>query len=553
MKQNISILQFIKEERWNILVLLLISLGAYGTLIFNWVILADEWARANAPLSQFNTAIAVGRWALALIWRISADNLFAPSCNSLVAFSIIIISSLFIAVQLGATRPAEKVLFSSLLFINPILTTHFLFSSHHIPIAIGFLTSALFLIVTKRLVELTRETPKTSNVYVYVLVGSLLLCFVTGIRQSFFLLNTVLLIAVLIEEALSQPKNPRNVAHPTIYLLLTAALGFILWFAIWRLAQKFFQVTDGTLHPAYQFSSSLVSSLSELQAAFLSVIHYFVQYLTQPQPLWPISVKMVFLMLLITYLSGIMVRIKTERENRCRLIWQIVPLLLLMFLAPWAIGMIRTQDTSFRYTALLGLAPIYPIMFLGALSAHRGKKASTIIVGITAIMALLLIQQQSAGVFTVKLSNEREVHTLNRMINRIEAHPNFSKIKQPYRLNLIGTQSPSTENDSLFWIPSGPAMSLGPATMNLYNRWLPWKLNFLMKREQGPMIRQWNKHQFRNFKKNTTEEIYQQTLTEIRDSAPWPSANSVKIIGDQVFLVLSKEKWLQNMILRQLK
>jgi hypothetical protein len=279
----------------------------------------------------------------------------------------------------------------------------------------------------------------------------------------------------------------------------------------------------------------LVRDSAGIAAAVRRFASHFTQFAFAEQHLWPRGVKWVFLAVFLVYAGTLFKRAWMERGGRLLRTLTLTLILAGFLVAPWALGLVRTVD-SYRYTALLGLLPVYPIVFAQTLSlvARRTLRAG-VLLGASWIVFSFIFFQNVAAIAT-HTTNQRDLAVAGRMLARLEAHPDFAEFASHERQDvfLVGRLTYDFYDDVPFQhVTQGPMRSsiVGCGVFNCQ----PHRFDSLMLFVDYPSRR---RYRVFDLKKLEGTEDASAIARSVLGASEWPAPGSVLIADDRAFIVL---------------
>jgi hypothetical protein len=106
-------------------------------------------------------------------------------------------------------------------------------------------------------------------------------------------------------------------------------------------------------------------------------------------------------------------------------------LLLAVIVLPWGLNFVRLNPVTHRYTALLGVAPVYPLICIYAYQTANGKLKTVFGVFITFIIFTFALMNNAAGLAT-HLGNQRDLHMTSSILSSVKARAGNANIKRVY-------------------------------------------------------------------------------------------------------------------------
>jgi hypothetical protein len=261
---------------------------------------------------------------------------------------------------------------------------------------------------------------------------------------------------------------------------------------------------------------------------------YFTQFAVGEQHLWPRQVKWVFVAIFLAYLTFLFQGLPSDRSSKVARTVSLIVVLTAFLLAPWILGLVRTAD-GYRYTALVGLLPVYPAVFAQTMSlARRTALRFAILLAASWIIFSFVFFQNVAAVATYT-TNQRDLAVATRMLARLESHPDFPAFSSYERQSvlLIGRLSYRSK-DVPFQHQAPDPMSTSIVNCGVFNC-QPGRFRHLMRFVDYP-----SKRFYDSFELQHLDDLPDRSAiaSSILAASTWPGPDSVLISGDRAFIVL---------------
>jgi Glucosyl transferase GtrII len=431
-----SHLKSLLEERAVISIVVILSLCAYGFLAVQHTVAGDEWAAFHLTDYQDVWSIQIGRWMAPLVRHILADNALAPTVTlSIFIFGQLI--SFLICVRVIGLKDSFAVfgLLATTMFF-PFWAEAVNFRLLHGQLALGLLFSVSYGAVGWRAF---RFLACDRNLMVGILLtglGAIFFSFANSLYQGVGQFGLILIFAAAINRlVLAAPP----IGAKQISVLVIVVAGIILFgSAMYALevaaTQWIFKIPPAS--GDYALSESVVGTIPEMTENVRRALAYMGAFLFYPTHLFPISTKVIFLAVLTTVISTVII----FSQGAWLKFGLALICLLGIFAAPWAIGLVRTPN-SYRYLAIISASLCYGAIFGLALEHCRIPLIrGALQLGTIAVVLIFVFQQNMASVITFE-NNRRDVAVTNRLLARIENLPEYRLIdrSQPVTLVPVGT------------------------------------------------------------------------------------------------------------------
>jgi hypothetical protein len=412
-----------------------LAVVAYGFIAFSHTMAGDEWTSFQTERYQHLWSIQIGRWVAPIIWSLLGDNALAPT------FTI----TLFVCAQMFAFLLAARVigLRSAFAVFALMATSAFFpfwaeavnFKLLHSTFAFGLPMSCL---AGTAMWLAWRESAAGKRLVAaaWVLSAAVGLSLVLSTYQGLSQFAIILFLAAILNRIVLRAGEPPSLreAVSLVYILVgTVVLGAALYWAEVAITQEIYGTSP--LQGQYALGDSLIGSWNDLSMSVSRLVSYNRSFLVSPNHLFPFASKLLFLVTLAVVVHRV-TRVAPSSITR----WVLLVVCLVgMFVAPWAIGLIRVPF-SYRYIALASAALLY-----GAVVGIANEwSAAPFLRGVVRVCSILIVvifvfEQNSASLITYE-NNRRDLAITNRLLARIESDPHYRSIdpSKPVRLLVYG-------------------------------------------------------------------------------------------------------------------
>jgi hypothetical protein len=414
----------------------------------------------------------------------------------------------------------------------------FNFKINHLATGFGVLSAAVAVALSHSVVALDDRPLRHPANAGRLAAASVLLLLASSCQQSLFLFAVTVLLASAIHLVSTRPgpqrftSSARRAALVYPVVLSTALIAY----AITTVAVRYLLRLDaGDLKAQYAFSASLVRDSAGFAVSLRRFWDYFSQFAFAEQHLWPRGVKWVFLVIFLAYASLLFERSRMEPRGRLARTTTLVLLLGGFLVAPWALGLVRTPD-SYRYTALLGLLPVYPAVIAQTMGlVGRRRLRIGLVLAASWILYGFVFFQNVAAIAT-HTTNQRDRAVAGRMLARLEAHPDFAAFAGHERqyVFLVGLLSYDFHEDVPFQHLTRGPMGSSIVNCGVFNC-QPERFEPLMRFVDYPSQRRYGELTLKHLERS---KVSSGTAASILAASEWPSPGSVLIEEDQAFIVL---------------
>lgn len=523
----------LRSNREALLAVGVLAAIAYGVLAFHLTLAGDDWSAVLDPQGKHQSFVSLGRWMTVLLWKIFGDGLFAPTFTLALFVAGAITGAFVLARTLGLEGRAEVFVFTSLFAFCPVLAEQAVFKSNHVSLGVGLLLASLAVALATS--ALRKRLAGAPGAWPAALGAAGLMTLAVGNQQSLLLFGLAgcagAALAVRAEDS-GRPALAFARAASLVYGL-TCVLGGALYWVVTALVQAAVGVEPRT---SGKYSAALIENGEQFARNLDRFSEHLFQFLVEPQHLWPGAAKAVFGALLAgavyyTWKNARAAQRNSASEGLLRL-----ALAATVLIAPWLLGLVRRPENSYRYTALLGLVPLYPITFALLMRARPGpRRRGQALVLAGAVVAMFVFQQNAASVATLT-SNWRDLALSQRILARIEAHPAYASLPEEHEIVLVG-QLPDADDGPPFSLRSRGPMDASVVQAAVYSE-QPHRFRAIMAFCDYPN----EGRTFSTLTAKTLQQLGPQRLAQVRaalrQARPWPAWEAVQFAGDRVFVVL---------------
>jgi hypothetical protein len=263
---------------------------------------------------------------------------------------------------------------------------------------------------------------------------SLFVAFALSIYQIFLNIISITICFSLIFEVFIQYRsnhsiNWRKTIVETKLLprLITTIGGVILYLAANKIVQYLLHITP-TSRSQFISLHDISSRLAEVKALLIKVF-------TSPEPILPGALKILLFSLLLFAIIVSIEKIFSLRTNKNRLSSLVVFLVLLSAATLSIIGVILPMQDWWPVPRVLSAISIFWAGIVSLAYLNSGKLSRPMVVVLSSVV-LFAFAGINNHIFTDQLRvNMRDFHKANRIIMRMENHPDFPKVK---RVAIVG-------------------------------------------------------------------------------------------------------------------
>lgn len=534
------LLAYVRANRDSILLLGILSLATYGFLAFNLTLAGDDWYLVRNPSLELDTYIPVGRWMRPLILKAFFDGRFAPSFTLFGWLVCMMAGTILLAQVTGARKPTEVFLFSALLIFSPVHAELVNFKHSHLMIGFGFVCAAASVFVLHGVA--TAEARRGRDTYLQAGVAGLLLLLSLGIQQSFILFALMFFIASTIAILVGDDDAASGAALRALKIYTTVCfIAVAAYFAVTKSLQMYFDFP--LFERGYALESSLVRDAQQLASTVNQFLNHLLVFFFREQHLWPMTAKALFLILLVVYLYALArkvfaLRHKGGRRARNAAIGM-TALLTGLVVTPWFLGLVRLPF-SYRYNGLIGLTPFYPIVVVQTLTMVTSRAVRYGVIACAAGIVMTFSYFQNVASLAVYTTNKRDHFTAERILSRIENHEGYRILSEHETLEvvLVGRFPQDHEPPFNDFIP-GADMGDSIVNCGVFNCQTT-RIAELMAFVEYPSAQRRYRAWSADILTSLTESERARTLDTLLKARAWPDYEAIQILGNRVFVILSK-------------
>jgi len=364
-----------KEAKYGIIAVFVFA--TYGFAAFNLTLAGDDWYifHQSQPMQEF--FVQINRWGALVLWKVFyGDSIVAPLSISILIVSLIVVS-MRLCKLLDITDPIHQIVFCCLFLACPILIEHIQFKINHVLLAFCLLAS---IISIERLLN-----AKPTVIDYLISVTLLTLAFGTLQVTSVFFASIVIFIALDRFTLTGKYKPHIQKIFPMAGVALIALLFSLL---IGTVLKSVFDIPDvkaadiHSLHLVHDLASAIDS------VAMFSI--YVVNFYIGDQAGWSMFPKLIFLTILVLFLRKIL-----SGSKQFTTVLVTLGLVVLFLLLPFALGLVRTSWSSYRYTAMFPLMLIYPLIIGVVLRDCRDRNLTKVVLIFAGIILLQFSQSHN--------------------------------------------------------------------------------------------------------------------------------------------------------------
>ena len=426
---------------------LVVCLGllTYGFTAFNLSLVMDNWKLVHDPFCHARWFVRIGRWGNVVIWALAQHNLFAPAVTLLSALVLSVLGVRALAPIFRVEGFGGTLIFAGLLVLCPMLSEHFAYRSNHLGLGCTIWLTCLAFAGGVRWACAPRRR------WVGLAVPVLLLTFAVGTMQVAILFYFVLAAFYLMERVIAQER----IRAVGAVLALLGALGLSLSLLVGAALRLALGLSLPV--PSHSYALHLVSSFADLGVTVQRTGRLIAEFLLQEQHLWPAEVKWIFLLML-AFVAYHAVRAAGPGRRLAAL-----SLLAAVLVLPWGLCLVRLEENSYRYTALLGVVPICPLVCARAYRLARGRLRTAMGAGIAFMVLTFALMNNAAGL-AIHVTNQRDLHTTAALLSRVQTAAGVSPVSACY---LMGRLPP--DEKAPFSLATEGLMRTSAAQCGVYN------------------------------------------------------------------------------------
>jgi len=394
---------------------------SYAYPAVNLMFAGDDWHALITPRFQYETAVAMGRWAQVIFYVLSFDKSFMLPLTLILFITSIIICSVLILDLGKISNTFFATLVIGLWVTNPVWAEPMSFKILHIPFAFG-LFSAVFGVY---LAAKYRSGRNLFNKKIDI-IAVFLIAFSASIYQPFILIAGMVMVldiylSVIVHKQISTWKSLlQRVLHWTV-MILTAILLFVLGVYLVQALSGIELTSSG----GYSMANSLPRNFQQFLPAFNRFGIYLGQFLFQQQHLWPLWTKVVLWMLIIMPLVHVSITPTKPGKKSLMLVVAILAVVSLLII-PFAIGLIRVPN-SYKYNSLMGLAAVMPMLLVLQKKQITGKLSKFFFIPLF-LTILTFVGSHNRAAVALKLLNQSDLSLTQRILSNLEHNDDFLRL-----------------------------------------------------------------------------------------------------------------------------
>ena len=533
-------LEDLNNFKFVFLLLFLLSIVAYGFLAFNLTLTGDDWSLIYEPLGHVRWFLSIGRWGNVLLWLLFQKNIFAPALTLFMSCALFIFSGYTACKLLDIRNRFDRLLFISLFLFSPVLAEPFNYKHYHIGIGVSVFLTVLSLYFIRKVFE-EKTNLKSIISSKYLIYSILMLTFSFGTFQGAALLFLCATFAFLLVRMLKEDKI-QTLVRVSLIIFSIGLISVFLSLVITKIIQILYNITP-TEEVYYEYS--LVNSFSDIVFTVKRFLSYFHQFLFRDQYLWPLSIKVIFLIFLLTFLTSFILRLRKQTKFNIIKSLFFLLLLILFFVSPWILGLLRMPGNTYRYNALLGLIMVYPFIIIYTIKLVENTKLKFILRILSVYIVISFMLLQNVASLSTYTNNLRDLHMATNILSRVEMlneNNDFKKLyifgnvkdrtKYPFRYEKIGKIRPMNSS------------SLERSILNAQIFRLEHLMGLISFRDKEDFIGVETNSITWEFLLRVTrsnDENKKKFLKEAQKSDIWPKKNSIVFIGEIVIVFLDKD------------
>jgi len=432
----------IKPYVFQIIVSVVLILITYGFSAFNLLLVGNDWVALYDKEFGLLWSIRIGRWFQVVVWKIFANNAFAPPFTLFGSIGLLALSAWITTRVLRLRNIWSVFLFVHLFILFPIWAEPMGFKMVHLTLAFGVLFGVIHgaLAVKAAQSALSKGTFKGTRTTLLICTSALFFALSASCYQPSTLFGPMVFVASFMGTLLQTDREADYGRVFIAYFLVSIAilpLGGILYYSGVQASFKISSLQE-LERGRYILFHSLRSSFTEYQEGFSNAWRYFKHFLFRPQHLFPMIPKYMFLAAL-TILGALVLerafKLKTLKK-KIVFLFLISLALALEFLIPWAIGIIRSPP-MYRYNALIGLAFLYPLVFTFTIEHLKIPLIRFGLVFLAFLTLGMFAFQHNIAALSMYTTNQRDLAIAGRILQRIEEHKDYLNLAQDGRYTLV--------------------------------------------------------------------------------------------------------------------
>ena len=385
-------------------IIALFAFATYGFTAFNLTLAGDDWYYLHGPDLMRDWFLRIDRWMALPLWDLFYANKITAPLSIILLLVSLVVAGMRLCALLDIYDPWQQIIFCCLFLSCPILIEHMQFKINHIQLAFAVLACVLSI---ERIWDANTEPALR-----IMPVGLLLLAI--GTLQVTVIMFGTLAVFVLLDRALRRDALAIEIRRFAV-TALTGLAALVLALAIGALIKTVLDlpaVPERDIHALH-----LVSSLEQLKDSFHDFARYVSNFYFGAQIGWPLASKLAFLFFAMVLLVSVLLRpIAASRKALVLILFAV------FLLAPFALGLVRTGWSSYRYTATFPLMLICPLVIGIVLRDPALARFSKVLMALAAFVLLQFSQNHNHAAIGSWANNQRDRFEAMRILDALTPH-----------------------------------------------------------------------------------------------------------------------------------
>ena len=529
-----AIASYAKQHAWMLCMTCLCYAAAYGYLAFNSTLAGDEWPFYYGGESVVRFPIQSGRWVHYASLLVMREFWPAFTVTIFVFLGLLLLSLLILAHELGLKRAGAVWALFVIGGTMPFWAEMVNFRNNHVGIGIGLVAATLSGVSLWRSFVAWQAGSKfiSGSVCGRMALGSLLFSLAAASYQALLAISVMVPSLMLLQRVLRQVPPVQRYQD---FLKIFGLLGlFVLFGALAYILQVKAALEITGIPPSkqanYQLSGSLVSSVDELRMTLERAAKFIKVFLFNQHHLFSGWTKALFAASILCLIT-LCLRCAWASNHRLISLLTIALALICLVGAPWALGVVRVPP-SYRYNALVSNALLYGgvlALLIEHLRNPRLVRAATLA---ALIMGFVFIASQNNAAQITEANNLRDRALANRILLRIEMHPEYALLSKTEMVKIIIQGRPPLSRSRPFKTKdAAPALSSSIIECDVSSCQIN-NLTWLLRGLQASEV---------NFQMTSVTWLdpdqYAEVQPALREMSDWPAPGSLKIFDPTTILI----------------
>lgn len=493
-------------------IVLLINILAFGQELVSFTMVWDDYNQII--WHESGKWINHGRWFLDAIYFFLLGGWYAPFLYTLLGITISTISALLICHLWNISKLFEVILVASSISTYPLMTDVYEWETNKVAIPLANLLAITSVWITRN--------KKGSILFGAIFIMLSLATYQTSVHFAIETIIFILLIKILTNKL--DKENIKLILKKTLWpRIITIGLGGIFYIVSLKIAIQFQPELKSSRY------GRLISSFWELRHKFNIQIEQALDLLFQSHDLFPFSLQLLTSTLFVAAAYNLTLIIFSRNESIFQRVIHFTVVLLIFVTALFSYQLIFIPSTSIlqsyrtlsSFSVVMGALVTISTVF----SRNTFERNGVFIASILLIFGF--ITQNNVEYTRRYFINLHDWHLANRILTRIETHPDFEKALSKHQIAMIGL--PTFLGDLKLLQQEKSSLYLEKPPSSMHMAVIDFILSIYFENYTVIRVVPW--------RKNSLNFVPKSAIDYACNHNSWPHPDSIKILNDGLIVI----------------